>query len=187
MNTDKDAWDNADWVIEEARRQIDHQLTTASEIDGRALGLLGLIGGAAGLFGIFADLNLETSARVVTTAAVVVLGVLSTAFLAWSIWPETGISFGPEVDKAVALADELDGLTFRRSEARSMRDAMAANRVYLAPRQGRLQLGTFLFVASVVGIVLMIASGAFMPTKSTSQASPTGSPAPSVAPAASAS
>jgi hypothetical protein len=40
MNTDPDARSNAEWEIEEARRQIDHQLTTASEIDSRALGLL---------------------------------------------------------------------------------------------------------------------------------------------------
>jgi hypothetical protein len=116
---------------------------------------------------------------VITTSTVA--GVLSTVFLAWSIYPKTGVSFGAGIPGAVSMADELDDLTFRRSQARSMRDAKFANEVYLDARQQQPRRGIWLFAASVLGVVLMIVAGAFVPATSPASV-PSASPAPSVAP-----
>jgi len=154
---------NVDWSIEEARRQIDQQMTTAAEIDGRATALLGVIGGVTGIIGVFSDLNLTTPERVAATALVVLFGVGSTVFLAWSIVPIGGASYGAGVEGAVFMADELDTLTFKRSQARSLRDAMRDNRVYLTMRQRRLKAGTVLFALAVLAILAMLVTGAFSP------------------------
>lgn len=161
--SDQDVIVNVDWTIEEARRQVDHQMTTASEIDGRSTALLGVLGGVAGLVGVFADLNLQTSSRVVATSIAVLAGIGSTVALAWSIWPQGGASYGAGVEGAVTMADELDTETFKRSQARSLRDAIKNNREYLSKRQWRLKLGTLLFALSVVAIIGMVAVGVFQP------------------------
>lgn len=154
---------NIDWVIEEARRQIDHQMATASEIDRRSTTLLGVLGGVAGLVGVFATINLETKARVLATLVAFLAGVGSTAALAWSIWPIGGASHGADVDGAVTMADELDTESFKRSQAQSLRDAIDNNNTYLGKRQWRLKLGTLLFALSVAAIIAMVAVGVFAP------------------------
>ena len=162
--TEKDIEANVDWVIEEARRQIDHQMTTAGEIDGRATALLGLLGGVTGLLGIFGDLNLETPPRMLSTAAAAFAGILATGLFAASIWPHGGASYGAGVEGAVALADSYPTLTFKRSQARSLRDAIAANRVYLGARQRLLKLGTTSFAIAVILVLAMLLTGVFEPT-----------------------
>jgi hypothetical protein len=161
--TEKDIESNVDWVIEEARRQIDHQMTTAGEIDGRATALLGLLGGVTGLLGIFGDLNLETAPRMLSTLAAGVAGVLATALFAAVIWPRGGASYGAGVEGAVNLADGYSAVTFKRSQARSLRDAIIANRRYLADRQLLLKLGTTSFAVAVILVLAMVVTGVFEP------------------------
>ena len=69
---------------------------------------------------VFALTNFETKARVLATWVAVLAGVGSTAALAWSIWPMGGASYGADVYGAVAMADELDTETFKRSQALSL-------------------------------------------------------------------
>lgn len=161
--TEKEIEANVDWVIEEARRQIDHQMTTAGEIDGRATALLGLLGGVTGLLGIFGDLNLETAPRVLSTLAAAAAGVVATGLFAAAIWPHGGASYGAGVQGAVDLADAHPTVTFKRSQARSLRDAITANRQYLAARQLLLKLGTTSFALAVILVLAMVVTGVFEP------------------------
>lgn len=165
--TDDDVYANADWVIDEARRQIDQQMVTASEIDGRAAAFLGVIGGVTGVAGIFGDLNFERPERWVAAIAAATLAILSAGFFAFAIWPRSGASYGTDLRGAIDLADNHDRVTFRRSMARSLAGARDSNTSYLAARQLRLRLGIFLFVGAVACVALMIAVGAFVPTAPT--------------------
>lgn len=158
---------NVDWAIGEARRQIDQQMATASEIDGRAATFLGIIGGVTGIAGIFGDLNLDAPERWVAAVAAAILAILSACFFAFAIWPRAGASYGTDLPGAIDLADHYDSLTFRRSMARSLAAARNSNTGYLAARQLRLRIGIVLFVGAVASVALMIATGAFLPTAPT--------------------
>jgi len=71
---------------------------------------------------------------------------------------------GAGIPGAVEMADQLDELTYKRSQARSIRDAYLANKSYLNNRH-RLSIGILPFAASVIAIVLMLMAGAFLPAR----------------------
>ena len=167
MATEKDVSANVDWVLKEATRQLDQQVSTAGVIDSRASTLLGVIGGVTGITGVFSDINLDAPLRIVTTVVAAGLAALSAGFLAASLWPRTGASYGTELAGATDLADKMVSLEFRRNMARSLTQARAKNTKYLKGRQDNLRLGIALFAAAVISVIAMIATGAFVPVPAT--------------------
>jgi hypothetical protein len=166
--TASDVSKNVDWVIAEAIRQIDQQMTTSGEIDTRASTLLGVLGGVAGVVGVFGQLNFDTPLRILTTVAAAGFGVLASVSLAACLWPRDGASYGTELGAkptyggALDLADHLSTLEFRRNMAKSLADARATNATYLDRRQTPLEIGIALFAVSVLCVLLMMATGVFI-------------------------
>ena len=163
--TEKDIEANVDSGDARRRdaRSID-QMTTAGEIDGRATALLGLLGGVTGLLGIFGDLDLDDAATDGVHGSRGHLGHPRHRPVRGFDLPHGGESYGAGVEGAVALADSYPTLTFKRSQARSLRDAIAANRVYLGARQRLLKLGTTAFAIAVILVLAMLLAGVFEPT-----------------------
>lgn len=155
-----DASSTAGIVVDQLRRQVDHQISAATATDTKAAGLIAATFALTALLipRVRADGTLEVGVAVATLGAVFVT-LLS---LLLSIAPRVaGFSYGPDAADMIAFVDDGDDpADLEAAIAHAFVSVRATNEKVMAEKSDRLVTGIASLIVTVLGLGAMLAVGA---------------------------
>lgn len=145
-------------IVEELRRQVDHQLTAAASHDTKAAGLIAATFALVAL--VVPRVHVNDPVPAALTAVTFIFAILTLWFLLQVIRPQVGgFSYGPSADSLRGFAqDEADVL--EREMVDAFVDARNGNEGVLQAKADSLVWGIRCLIVVVVGLGAMLAGGA---------------------------